>query len=566
MKRENFTALLSEREIGGKRGRLAGHTCFAEGLRMAAILEDGVGCVNTVEWHPSGSELLSSGDDLKIDVWDTSEWRLRGSHRTGHAGNVFCVKYVPGTRETVVTAAADGDVRLTDLERDQRGDKVRQGRTQTLSSSPGDMTLKIEFLPGDASSFLTTHRDGSIRLTDLRVARRGELAAAESTVVELASTMFFSLSFDPTHPQTFAAGCGNHFVRLYDLRMGGRPYEASAESGCVKMWTDPNLLHQDKRLRPHEVLRESRRHVTDVQFSSTGDLLCNFADNDVVLFHAEDADMVDGMICTSVKQRFCGRQNVETFLKEARFLGDEEFVVTGSDSGEVFIWSVESGQLVHRVTCDKAIVNGVEPHPFLPTLAVCGIDPTVKILEYRGGGGIRETDSLKEQIKTQSMSFRQRMLMSPEVVLSDEVQIRLVSADQERKDGNERFRRGNAAAVSEAKDCYNRALQLLKFFPPSLQERRARDEARLLCLLNLAQCYLMLREYRSAARTAASALTIDPHNVKGYFRLAKAQHAQAENEAAMEAIQKLETLQISDEDREHLAKLKQQVEKDLVSK
>jgi WD40 repeat protein len=239
----------------------------------------------------------------QIDVWDADSWNLRGSYRTGHAGNVFCVKYVPHQKQSFVTAAADGDVRLTDLVK-QEDRPVLRPRVEVLSSTPGDMTLKIEFLPQAPLSFLTTHRDGTIRLTDLRNARRTGTAgdAPEQTIVHLRDSMFFSLCFDPTNTHTFAAGCGNHFVRLYDLRMGSRPYEATPESGCVKLWTDPTLLHPTKRLTANELHRESRRHVTDVRFSSRGDLLVNYADNDVVYFAADDPDKRDGMICTKVLQ------------------------------------------------------------------------------------------------------------------------------------------------------------------------------------------------------------------------------------------------------------------------
>jgi WD repeat-containing protein 42A len=185
-------------------------------------------------------------------------------------------------------------------------------------------------------------------------------------VVRLPRQSFFSICFDPTAPQTFAASCGNHFVRLYDLRMPGRPYDAGTalSNGCLKMWTDPTLL-QNGRLRPDEMKRSSRRHVTDVRFGRTGNLLVNFAGNDVVLFEGDDPDKMEGIVCTKVIQRYTGRDNEQTFLKEVRFVGEEQFVMTGSDSGELFIWHTDSGELVHRVTCDKVVLNGIEPNPMV---------------------------------------------------------------------------------------------------------------------------------------------------------------------------------------------------------
>ncbi len=70
MKRDNVQLLLDQREVVGlstKQAKLLrGHSCFQEGLRVTNVLRDHSGCVNCLEWHPSGEELLSSGDDLKV--------------------------------------------------------------------------------------------------------------------------------------------------------------------------------------------------------------------------------------------------------------------------------------------------------------------------------------------------------------------------------------------------------------------------------------------------------------------------------------------------------------------
>ncbi len=298
-------------------------------------------------------------------------------------------------------------------------------------------------------------------------------------------------------------------------------------------------------------MRETRHHVTDVRFSAEGDLLVNFADNDVVLFAGDDPDKRDGMVCTKVLQRYEGRQNKETFLKEVRFLGDGKYVATGGDSGELFVWHTESGELVHRVTCDKAILNGVETHPFLPTLAVCGIDPTVKILEFRGGRGVLEQDPIKEE---DHMSFRQRMLTSPEVLVESEVAERMAAAEQARQEGNELFRQ--PGHVTEAKHRYNDALHQLKFYPPHPEQRGPRDQARLKCMINLAQCYIVTEEWRYAERMARLALAIDPANIKGLFRLAKALEGRREPERALDALKQMRNLPLSEEEKVSVAKLR----------
>lgn len=235
-------------------------------------------------------------------------------------GFVWCLRVICSPAPA---ASMDGDVRLADLIHQADGSIVP--RVELLSRSPGDMALKIEFLPEAPSSFLVTHQDGNIRLTDLRAARRPGLAgdAPEQTVVALdmvrrstrgsffvltvamVEKMVYSLCFDPCNPHQFVASCGSSFVHQYDLRMQGRPY-----SQPVKYWVDgalPGLSTEQPDLPSF------RRHVTDVHFGASGNLLVNYSGHDVVLLSGSVVDQ-NGM-GSHVLQRFTGRVNEETFLK-----------------------------------------------------------------------------------------------------------------------------------------------------------------------------------------------------------------------------------------------------------
>ncbi|CAO1377917.1 unnamed protein product [Diamesa serratosioi] len=79
-----------------------------------------------------------------------------------------------------------------------------------------------------------------------------------------------------------------------------------------------------------------------------------------------------------VKQKFLGHRNARTMIKEANFWGDD-FILSGSDCGHVFIWDRHTAELVQLLQADKHVVNCVQPHPTLPILATSGIDYNVKI-------------------------------------------------------------------------------------------------------------------------------------------------------------------------------------------
>ena len=74
-----------------------------------------------------------------------------------------------------------------------------------------------------------------------------------------------------------------------------------------------------------------------------------------------------------------GHCNVQT-VKDVNFYGaDDEYVVSGSDDGNLFIWDCETTAIRQILRGDKSVVNVIQGHPVYPTLAVSGIDNTVKI-------------------------------------------------------------------------------------------------------------------------------------------------------------------------------------------
>lgn len=91
-----------------------------------------------------------------------------------------------------------------------------------------------------------------------------------------------------------------------------------------------------------------------------------------------------------------GHCNIKT-VKDVNFFGlNDEYVVSGSDSGHLFIWDRKSSQLVNILEGDSEVVNVVQGkswfiglpstlahidtgHPYEPTIAASGIDNTIKI-------------------------------------------------------------------------------------------------------------------------------------------------------------------------------------------
>ena len=113
-----------------------------------------------------------------------------------------------------------------------------------------------------------------------------------------------------------------------------------------------------------------------------------------------------GVPCYSHSRQYRGHCNVKT-VKDANFFGlQDEYVVSGSDGGHLFIWDKKTSALVNILEGDNEVVNVVQGkpssripcrglllmhvkstlgHPYEPVLAVSGIDHTIKIFspDYR---------------------------------------------------------------------------------------------------------------------------------------------------------------------------------------
>lgn len=78
-------------------------------------------------------------------------------------------------------------------------------------------------------------------------------------------------------------------------------------------------------------------------------------------------------------QVYTGHRNAQT-VKGVNFMGpNDEYVMSGSDCGHIFIWKKRGGKLVRAMLGDRRVVNQLESHPHITFLASCGIERSVKL-------------------------------------------------------------------------------------------------------------------------------------------------------------------------------------------
>lgn len=99
-----------------------------------------------------------------------------------------------------------------------------------------------------------------------------------------------------------------------------------------------------------------------------------------------------------VKKKYTGHRNARTMIKESTFWGDN-FIMSGSDCGHIFIWDRHTTELVMIMEADHHVVNCLQPHPFDPILASSGIDYDIKLWAPSREEPFFDEDKAKEIIK-----------------------------------------------------------------------------------------------------------------------------------------------------------------------
>lgn len=413
----------------------AGNKRFVQELRLRETLEAHGGCVNCCSWNEDASLLISGSDDMTVCVWSCgAKMPLKGSTFTGHTHNVFACKFVPQTNDgACITTAADGDVRLVDLERGFRGpppphhgyrlrgvNQPDHECSRSLWTGRGaGMGFNLSLVPNEPNAFVATHQDGKVRLFDLRTASANGGSSYEMIVDLSAYGPTSEVAFDPTAPTMFAACSDDAHVRIFDLRhvKSARREAARENPACPSPSTSPTGAFMFPRsprtsmnreipcvmtLSPLELGQSVRSSlfegISGIAYSSRGELAISCKGDDVYLIDTRRAAInlnMENALTSALPgarfrhqpaKRYVGRRNVKTFLKGVAFMCEDEYITTGGDDGSVFVWHKDTCELVSRIQADTQVVNTVLPHPQLPTIVCCGIDNHVRVFEAGDNG------------------------------------------------------------------------------------------------------------------------------------------------------------------------------------
>ncbi|KAI6047151.1 WD40 repeat-like protein [Pisolithus marmoratus] len=360
---------------------------------------------------------------------------------TGHTHNVFNAQMLPHSSR-IATVSGDNQVRVFDVEEAVGRSPTRSGPAAYTTREACIRVLRCHtghtkrIITEDSPDlFLTVAEDGTVRQHDLRTSHVCGDRGCPAPLVKLPHDLS-TIALSPLTPYQFVVGGESPFAHLYDRRHIGRylweewgmsPAAADATT-CVRKFSRQSRGRGEPK---------GGEHITGARMSAWNghELLLSFNSDAVYLYstkdepgnierfknpsvlapnvnlrkrtgvgntvigihddrddaddsededeHEEDltidAEEQDGVPVIYPRARFAGHCNVRT-IKDVNFLGPyDEYVTSGSDDGNFFLWDKSSGELVDILEGDGSVVNVIEGHPTLPLVAVSGIDTTVKL-------------------------------------------------------------------------------------------------------------------------------------------------------------------------------------------
>lgn len=331
---------------------------------------------------------------------------------SGHSGNVFHI--CPGEAGKILTSGMDGYLRLSDLERETSSVVVDPlvheeddgyGLYARMAFSHQMFTPHTGLLCSERG----LHRF-DIRIPPREQSRTSLLQSPEDEGSDQggATSCKICALWPPRqrHQNGFEAtkvfaGRASQVVEMLDLRMEG---------------SSKNVL---QRYRPRCLSETSNVSVSGLDVSKDGrELLVSYENDQIYTFpifpqsisragpSLEEVDSISNDFQSDpnkyVHELTCygGHLNRFTFLKNARYAGpQDDYIVTGSDSGNAWVYERKHGTVVGLLGADSSTCNGVIPHPTLPLFITYGIDSTAKLWRAAPCVDPRTDDSRRARAK-----------------------------------------------------------------------------------------------------------------------------------------------------------------------
>ena len=318
-------------------------------LHSITELSSNVKCIEFIGL--SGSILASSSSDCTIRLWDISQSKNTRCISTlvGHKARIWDLSSF-SSGNAIVSGSSDGTVRLWDISQtvpwamEGNKNKHREENTSTLLFDNLSSDIYAVQVHPDSTQVLFGGYDRKIRLTDI------ESQSTLQTLISHSSSVT-SLCFNQ-QGRIVVSGSKDRSTKLWDLSSGV----------CIKS------------------LNDALGEISSVQLGSNGSsLLTSSKDNCHRLWDIRKT--------SEPLQRYRGHQNTYSNFIRSAFGPSEEFILSGSENGQLCIWETASGTMLqvnpHTEFRHSDTVYQVKWNANQSLMASCSNDGTVKTWNYQ---------------------------------------------------------------------------------------------------------------------------------------------------------------------------------------
>ncbi|GAA5862183.1 hypothetical protein JCM3774_004812 [Rhodotorula dairenensis] len=312
------------------------------------VLQDHSDEVWRLEWSHSGEWLATAGKDRTVMLWKVkSGFTLEKIFRE-HADPVSCIAWSPD--DSILLSAAETIIKMWNTETGvciatlARHDYAI-GALAWLPDGrgfvSGGMDSKICFwdLAGNVTSYLTRCPS---RIVDLVITPDGSklicVGRADTTEPHMIPSRTSSRSITPANAGAQASANGHPTI--------GARHEKRVS--VFRLPTGSNALGSDSEML-YELVQP--RELTSVAVTSDSRYaIVSHAPKEILLIDLEDGTVV---------RKFTGHDQGEFVIRNCFGGASENFIMTGSGDGKIYVYHRDTGRLVHSVSGHSRCVNAV---------------------------------------------------------------------------------------------------------------------------------------------------------------------------------------------------------------
>eukprot|EP00808_Paulinella_micropora_P029214 g48462.t1 len=287
------------------------------------------GAVLVVRWNGDGNYCMSGGRDRGIHLWNPHKGTHIKEYSGAHGYEVLDLEITPDSSK-FASCGGDRVVFLWDV---ASGKTLRRMRGHTERVNTLGHTERVNTLGFNigCSVLFTGSYDKNICAWDMR--------SNMHEPIQILSHFKDSVSSLKVGLESIRAGSIDGTIRYYDLRMG-------------RVTTD-----------------HIGQPVTSISVSSDGNCtLASSTDSTLRLMDAETGELLNS---------YKGHLN-KTYKVEAVLTKNDSHVVSGSENGDIYFWSLVDARIVKTVQAHNKVVTGLARHPKEPCLLSCSNDGNIK--------------------------------------------------------------------------------------------------------------------------------------------------------------------------------------------